>query len=124
LPSADRHKKQRQRNADAYVSLGKDQSPYIEWAVTVLFYMGVHAVEEYLASLTPSLCSSNHTQRYRWIADKVPAAAAKLRTLEEASRTARYDCAWAQIKDREVLKFEAIATQEIPRLLQLDATRV
>jgi len=121
VPAAASHREQCERNVKAYDTLGGEQAAYFEWPVTTLFYTGVHLAEEYFARLSKPLHSSGHRQRLQCLADRAPEAAMKLAILHNASRLARYDCAFRAFKESDVLRLRDIAAKEIPRALQLDA---
>jgi hypothetical protein len=120
VPDAGLHREQCKRNAKAYETLGGEQAAYLEWPVTTLFYIGVHVAEEHFAHSNPPLHSAGHRQRYQWLAKTEPVAAAKLQTLYDASRTARYDCSFAHFSVGDVLRLRDIAAKELPRALSVD----
>ena len=121
MPAAASHREHCERNVKAYDTLGGEQAVYFEWPVTTLFYTGVHLAEEYFARLSTPLHSSGHRQRLQCLADRAPEAATRLATLSNASRLARYDCAFRAFKESDVLRLRDIAAREIPRALRLDA---
>jgi len=123
VPKAKEHRDQVERNARFYVSLGQDQSPYIEWAITALFYIAVHVVEEsFDRKLTR--CTTTHGQRYRLLVEQDPVAAANWRILENTSRTARYDCGYQRLSERDVLRCEDLALRIMPRQLGVNVVHI
>ncbi|HEY6348896.1 MAG TPA: hypothetical protein VI636_05740 [Candidatus Angelobacter sp.] len=88
MPSRDEHLAQAAKNRKLAETLAKTE--FLDWAVTVYFYVAIHIVESYLA--IHGYHSSNHDQRRDYM-NKIP----QLRTvikeylaLERVSRQARY----------------------------------
>ncbi|MEI6449659.1 MAG: hypothetical protein WCP98_06875 [Actinomycetes bacterium] len=124
MPEAARHREQCERNARAYQTLGGEQARFLEWPITTLFYIAVHLAEEYLARSATPLHSSGHKQRYQWLAQRAPVAAAKFKILYDASRTARYDCVFTHFSEGDVLRLRDLAVKEVPRELGVDAVKL
>jgi len=88
LPSRDEHLAQAAKNRKLAETLAKTE--FLDWAVTIYFYVAVHVIESYLAIHVYH--STDHDQRRDYI-NRIP----QLRTvikeylaLERVSRQARY----------------------------------
>ena len=124
MPDAARHREQCERNAKAYETLGGEQASFFEWPITTLFYIAVHVAEEHFARSATPLHSVGHKQRYQWLAQKAPVAAHKFKVLYDASRTARYDCAFGKFSESDVLRLRDLAAKEVPRALGVDVIKL
>jgi hypothetical protein len=94
LSSKQLHLERAARNEKLAEQLVKDAAdPYFDWAVTVVFYAGVHYVEAYLASKQPPEHSGNRSKRDSNVKrDSVLGTLYdKYRFLEDDSRNARYE---------------------------------
>lgn len=61
MPRSQQHLQKAAHNEAFVVSLGLSTSPYLDWAVTGMFYSAVHYVEAYLA--TQGIHSVDHRAR-------------------------------------------------------------
>lgn len=92
MPAKDEHIKWATHNRDFWTSIDLDNTPFIDWVVTGMFYESVHWVEAFLA--TKNHHSSKHSERKANLASE-----SELRPvwkdytqLERDSRNARYLC--------------------------------
>ncbi len=91
MPTRGDHLNQAAHNQSFYASFHKARYP--DWAVTVLFYTGLHYVDAFLASLESPQHPGSHPARRKCFVS-VPQLAPiwdNYRTLEDASRNARYN---------------------------------
>jgi hypothetical protein len=104
MPSPREHAFQVLHNREFLATFDLDNSPFLDWAVTVIFYMAVHLVEHFLAHQGQDLLS--HQTRERFIsqsADLKPIWSA-YRELKYQSERARYLV--ARFQPDEVRKLE------------------
>ena len=104
MPSQREHAFQVLHNREFLATFDLDNSPFLDWAVTVVFYMAVHLVEQFLAHRGQDLLS--HKTRERFIsqsADLKPIWSV-YRELKYQSERARYLA--ARFQPDEVRKLE------------------
>lgn len=88
MPTRDEHLAQAAKNRKLAETLAKTE--FLDWAVTIYFYVAVHIVESYLA--IHRYHSDNHDQRRDYM-NKIPQLRAVIKeylALERVSRQARY----------------------------------
>jgi hypothetical protein len=94
MPNADAHLHQAQHNHALIQALAPESTVYLDWVVTIAFYVAVHRVEAWFARKGVHL--ETHTQRDDWLArekDLRRAVWPNYKELEFQSRRARYQCA-------------------------------
>ena len=104
MPSQREHAFQALHNREFLATFDLDNSPFLDWAVTVIFYTAVHLVEHFLAHQGQDLLS--HQTRERFIsqsADLKPIWSV-YRELKYQSGRARYLV--ARFQPDEVKKLE------------------
>jgi hypothetical protein len=104
MPSQREHAFQVLHNREFLATFDLDNSPFLDWAVTVVFYTAVHLVEQFLAHKGQDLLS--HETRERFIsqsADLKPIWSV-YRELKYQSERARYLV--ARFQPDEVRKME------------------
>lgn len=93
MPDAHSHFRQAQHNRDLIEALNPASTPFLDWVVTVAFYVALHRVEAWFASR--ELHFGSHDQRDDWLA-KVKELRhgvwPRYKELEFQSRQARYQC--------------------------------
>lgn len=95
MPAADAHSAQSTHNKAFAESL--DESKFQDWIVTALFYSALHAVDKTLA--TVNVHPQSHTDRNAYVGreSRLKRVYVEYRSLETASRNARYNC-WQRTK--------------------------
>jgi len=92
MPEKDVHLAQAQHNRDFWGSIDLDTSSFLDWAVTGIFYEGVHWVEAYLSKY--SFHSIDHGKRMRYMRQDVilHPISGDMEQLKFDSENARYQC--------------------------------
>jgi hypothetical protein len=93
MPTKDQHITQANHNRTFWWNLDLDSTQFVDWAVTGIFYEGVHWVEAFLA--TRSHHSDNHKRRLYAMqhnAAYLRAIMTDLEVLKHESENARYMC--------------------------------
>ena len=92
MPSTDEHLRQAKQNEGFVDSFDLKSSPYLDWALTGIFYSAVHYIEAVLAinGKHPIV----HSQRNTWICMYINNSDIydAHRDLKDDSRDARYKC--------------------------------
>jgi len=109
MPSIDEHLEQARHNEDLLTGLDRDQ--FGDWAMTVLFYSGLHWIDALLAS--KNIHPERHEVRDRlvWKNLELRPIAKDYLSLKTRSVNARYDCVRfdrTQVKDAESRHLKAI----------------
>jgi len=67
-------------------------SPFLDWVVTAIFYVAVHKVDEYLASVSNGQHPIEHRDRRRFVQTlpDLRVVSSEYRWLEDRSRESRY----------------------------------
>lgn len=115
MPNADTHLHQAQHNHALIETLDPENTVYLDWIVTIAFYVAVHRVEAWLAQKGIHL--ETHTQRDDWLAHEKELRRVvwpNYKELEFQSRRARYQCA--------SFEREWVIHTLLPRLSQLEET--
>ncbi len=93
MPQKDEHVNWATHDRDFWTSIDLANSPFIDWALTGMFYESVHWVEAFLAMKGHH--SITHGQR-SWNMNLYPADLGLIQTdygiLKQDSETARYNC--------------------------------
>lgn len=91
MPTRGDHLNQAAHNLSFYGSIHR--ATYADWAVTVLFYTSLHYVDAFLANLPTPQHPGGHPARRKYFANLPELAPiwGDYRTLEDASRNARYE---------------------------------
>ena len=93
MPQKDKHINWATHNHSFWASIDLDSTPFIDWALTGMFYESVHWVEAFLA--TKGYNSGNHAERtqnmHSYGSDLKPIQT-DYNILKQDSETARYDC--------------------------------
>lgn len=89
MPAQEEHLAVAKRNEE-FAQLLAEKTRYIDWAVTILYYSALHYVDAVLA--VSQIHPANHSDRHTAIGrnDSLKRVYAEYRTLEAASRNARY----------------------------------
>lgn len=94
MPTAEQHRQQAEHNKAFVQSFDLDTSPYLDWAVTAIFYTALHLVEWFLKSkgLTGR---RDHQLRDAYIArmSELRRIYADYTELKFQSEASRYECA-------------------------------
>ncbi len=104
MPAESIHARQTQHNEEYLDTFDLGVTPYLDWAVTVMFYTALHYVEWYLA--TKNLHPADHTirdsylQRTRDLKPIWP----DYRRLKDRSEKARYEGALFMVEEAQKLK--------------------
>jgi hypothetical protein len=90
LPTTAEHRAKAENNEFLVDQL---DNPFWDWAVTAVFYAGLHYIEAYFASLAPALHPTTHQTRNSHVHAnaKLSPIYIDYRQLEDDSRNARYD---------------------------------
>jgi hypothetical protein len=104
MPSQREHAFQVLHNREFLATFDLDNGPFLDWAVTVIFYTAVHLVEQFLAQRGQDLLS--HQTRERFISQNVDLKPiwSAYRELKYQSERARYLV--ARFQPDEVKKLE------------------
>lgn len=88
MPSEQDHAAQARHNQEFYNSF--DRALYEDWAATVLFYIGLHYIDAYLATI--SVHPGNHDRRDKCLREfaTLRQVASSYWALKNSSLTARY----------------------------------
>lgn len=121
MSSTDEHIKQAKHNEEFAGSFDKKKSPYLDWALTGIFYSAVHYIEALLA--VKGKHPKHHGQRTTYLElyinnDKVFDAYDDLKTDSEA---ARYRC--KKIGEKE-LDESKIKLDDIKQTFKKDLPRI
>lgn len=112
MPSTDEHLKQAKHNEGFVGIFDLETSPYLDWALTSIFYSAIHYVEAALA--INGKHPSSHSQRNTFIEVYIKNTNVydHHRDLMEDSRDARYKCITVSEKaiNESNLKLENIKT--------------
>ena len=87
MPSADNHRTKADKNRAFLATICHKTHP--EWAVTVIFYCAVHNIER-LRAAQYGEHSKDHRDRIAFVQSVCPLIHSEYKTLEVASRIARY----------------------------------
>lgn len=92
MPSRDEHIKQAKHNEEFIGIFDSKSSPYLDWALTGIFYSAIHYIEAVLA--TRGKHPLSHAHRNTWIEQYIKNIDIydDHRDLMEDSRAARYKC--------------------------------
>ncbi len=93
MPDAQAHLRQARHNQDLIDTLDPASTHFLDWIVTVAFYVALHRVEAWFAS--KGLHFEAHTQRDDWLnrAKELRRSVwPRYKELEFQSRQARYQC--------------------------------
>lgn len=90
MPKKDEHIDWAIHDRDFWTSIDLDNSPYIDWALTGMFYESLHWVEAFLAS--KNCHSGKHSERSQNMRPELKLMQTDYDTLKQDSETARYDC--------------------------------
>lgn len=118
MPAREAHLAQAHHNTHFYNSF--DTSSYRDWAATVLFYVGLHYIDAFLA--TKNIHPGSHDVRDRLVkqAEELRLIASGYFALKNSSRTARYypptNFSLQHIQDLEQVHLEQIRTELRRRL--------
>ncbi len=93
MPNVQAHSRQAQHNRNLLATFDPEQTPYLDWIITITFYTALHRIEAWFA--TKHQHSVDHSERDDWLSK-----AKELRRnvwphykeLEYYSRQARYQC--------------------------------
>ncbi len=89
MPAEHIHLRQLRHNWRFLKSFYAPATPYADWAVTVAFYIAIHALEAWLAR--QGIHSHSHHERIIHLRTLLPHLWRPYRRLEVASRRARYE---------------------------------
>ncbi len=128
----DRHLATAQRNESFFLSFDLVSTPYLDWAVTALFYAALHYVEAYLGQhngligrQVPSPAGGHHATGHRERFQKIESDAflsvvqADYRQLYDRSIDARYNLSAATATDVLALfqnQYRSVKEHILPRL--------
>ena len=93
MPDARSHLRQAQHNRDLIESLIPASTPFLDWVVTVAFYVALHRIEAWFAGKGQHF--ESHTQRDDWLSKAKQLRQVvwpRYKELEFQSRQARYQC--------------------------------
>lgn len=93
MPDTHSHLRQAQHNRDLIDALDPVSTPFLDWVVTVAFYVALHRVEAWFAD--KELHFESHTQRDDWLTKAKELRRnvwPRYKELEFQSRQARYQC--------------------------------
>jgi hypothetical protein len=93
MPTAEQHQRQAEHNRAFVQSFDLDTSPYLDWAVTAIFYTALHLEEWYLR--TRGLTGRrDHQLRDAYIArmSELKGIYAEYTELKYQSEASRYEC--------------------------------
>ncbi len=121
MPSTGEHIKKAKHNEEFADSFDKKKSPYLDWALTGIFYSAVHYIEAFLA--TKGIHPRSHAQRTTYIGlyitnDTVFDAHDDLKTNSEI---ARYHC--KKIEEKELDKSK-IKLDDIKQTFKKDLPQI
>lgn len=88
MPAQRQHWLQAEHNEQFLSSLDLDQTPFLDWAITVCFYAALHYVDAYLALL--GLHPSTHSEREKEVRHRLRPLYFHYRSLKRHSLDARY----------------------------------
>ena len=93
MPDPQTHLRQAQHNRDLIDTLDPATTRFLDWVVTVAFYVALHRVEAWFAG--KGLHFEDHTQRDDWLSKAKELrrdAWPRYKELEFQSRQGRYQC--------------------------------
>lgn len=116
MPSQQQHLRQAKHNRDFITALDPATTPFLDWVVTVAFYVAVHRIEAWLAVQSPPRHSTDHASRGNWIGRvrELKPIYPSYQELERHSRKARYDC--------QKFTVQEVTTKILPLLEQIEQT--
>ncbi|MCJ2669151.1 MAG: hypothetical protein LN416_01395 [Candidatus Thermoplasmatota archaeon] len=118
------HQRKAKRNLDFYNGYTKGQRGHKDWMITVLLYLAVHYIDEYLSRVhgideMKHRKASPHSVRSRYVTDRLPHLQRKFRSLLQHSFDARYrDKIEKSMNLKEVEGWEKWVLTECKGLLQ------
>jgi len=94
MPNKDKHVNWAIHDRDFWTSIDLDNSPFIDWALTGMFYESLHWIEAFLA--TKGHHCDDHKQRKWTMMHLYPSELGTIQSdyglLKQDSETARYKC--------------------------------